>query len=90
LTSGRSFQEALEDMDKRDRTKTIPEDYIMVTRVCILLRGLGMLLKLPPVSIAEAWRPFCEQCLENEFEDLEVGDLKVEANVEDDMKESNK
>ena len=53
----------MEEMDKKDRTKQIPEQYVMAGRVCILLRGLGRLLRVKPIKIAEEWRPLAEQCL---------------------------
>jgi hypothetical protein len=53
----------MEDFDRIDRTKKIPDQFVFVVRVCMLLRGLGRLLKEPPVSIATVWKPYAERAL---------------------------
>ena len=46
---------------------------MFVTRVCILMRGLGTLLGADPISLARAWRPLALRVLE-ETRDLEGQD----------------
>ena len=65
INIGKNFQQFMEEMDKKDRTKSIPDQYVMVTRVCILMRGLGRLLKVPPIHLAEQWKPIALQALKD-------------------------
>lgn len=62
-TDGKGFQMYLAALDQQDRITSVPDDYIMVSRVCLLLRGIGMLLGVPPVSVAQQWKPICEQVI---------------------------
>jgi aarF domain-containing kinase len=62
-TDGQGFQMYLAALDKQDRITSTPDDYIMVSRVCLLLRGIGMLLGIPPVSVAQQWKPICEKVM---------------------------
>jgi hypothetical protein len=50
-------------MDRMDRIVKMEEDYISVDRVAVLMHGLGGLLQQPPFSLAEAWKPYALQCL---------------------------
>ena len=59
----KSLQAFMEEMDKRDRTKGLPDQYVMAGRVCIILRGLGRLLNVSPIRIAEEWKPFAEKAI---------------------------
>jgi hypothetical protein len=40
----------------------MPEDYVMVARVAVFMRGLGTFLQ-HPISIAKAWRPLAVEVL---------------------------
>lgn len=61
----------------------MPEDYVMVARVAVFMRGLGTFLQ-HPISIAKAWRPLAIEVLkekeqhEHEHEPLAHGATAAE------------
>ncbi|KAI8825167.1 ABC1 family-domain-containing protein [Fimicolochytrium jonesii] len=56
-----NLQQYNEYLAKVDKTITFPEGSLMIARCSMLLRGMGTLLGLPPVSIAQGWRQFTEE-----------------------------
>jgi aarF domain-containing kinase len=60
---GLNMQEFMEEMDRRDKAKKIPEDYVMAARAAIILRGIANLLGHPPVYIATEWKPIAQRAL---------------------------
>ena len=62
--AGMSIHQFMEEMNRRDKTKTIPEQYVMVVRVSMLLRGIATLLGIQePISVCDYWKPYAEQVL---------------------------
>ena len=54
----------MEDMNRKDKTKTIPEQYVMVVRVSMLLRGIATLLGIQePISVCNMWKPYAQRAL---------------------------
>lgn len=62
VCEGKNAQLFFEDLAKRDEILEIAQGYLMVARVGILLRGLGMWLQIPH-STAEKWLPIAKQFL---------------------------
>ena len=53
----------MEELQRRDAIKTVPEAFITVQRATVLLRGCGIALGAQ-VSIAQAWAPAARALLE--------------------------
>ena len=68
LTRGMHIQTFMESMEKEDPIVALPREFVMVSRVSLMLRGLGHALKQPR-SIAKAWRPLAERVLREEGEE---------------------
>uniref|UniRef100_A0A7S4NNQ9 Protein kinase domain-containing protein n=1 Tax=Guillardia theta TaxID=55529 RepID=A0A7S4NNQ9_GUITH len=62
VTQGMDARSFVEKLQQRDNFESVPNDYIMVARTSVLLRGLGSRLG-KNVSIAKAWRHLAEQVL---------------------------
>jgi len=62
LCAGRHIQQVLDDLQKADPVVAIAEEFVLVGRVCVMLRGLGFVLQQPR-STAVAWLPIAKQCL---------------------------
>lgn len=63
----RNIQEYMEELNKLDPTKKIPEQYVMSVRLAVLLRGIARLLNHPtPLHLAEEWAPFARELLNKE------------------------
>jgi aarF domain-containing kinase len=60
ICEGKNAQLYFEDLAKRDEILQVPEGYLMVARVGILLRGLGTWLQLPH-STAQKWLPTAQK-----------------------------
>ena len=45
----------MEELYAKDPMKKIPDHYVIAVRLCMLMRGIGVLLKQPPVSLANVW-----------------------------------
>ena len=52
----------LDELQKADPLVAIAEEFVLVGRVCVMLRGLGFVLRQPR-STALAWLPVAKQCL---------------------------
>ena len=63
VCEGKNAQLFFEELAKRDEILEIPEGYLMVARVGILLRGLGTWLQIPH-STAQKWLPKAKEFLE--------------------------
>lgn len=50
----------------------MPENFVLVARVAVFMRGLGTFLQ-HPISIAKAWRPLAIQVLKEKEEPLALG-----------------
>ena len=66
LTNGMHIQMFMEDLQSKDPILSIPDQYIMVGRASIMLRGLAHALQQSR-SVADAWRPIAEQVLRDEL-----------------------
>jgi hypothetical protein len=55
----------MEDLQARDPIETLPNEFIMVGRTSIMLRGLAHALKQPR-SVAKAWKPIAMKVLSEE------------------------
>lgn len=55
-TGGLNLQQFMEEMDKKDRTVKIPENFVFAVRASILLRGIAGLLGIEGVSMVNEWR----------------------------------
>ena len=67
VCEGKNAQLFFEELAKRDEILKIPDGYLMVARVGMLLRGLGTWLQLPH-STAQKWLPVAKQFLKNYHE----------------------
>ncbi|KAI8895917.1 ABC1 family-domain-containing protein [Globomyces pollinis-pini] len=78
VTDGLGLQAYMEMMDKRDRTKRIPENMFMAVRTCIILRGLSAILgpNHPPISISHEWQHYAKLALQMFPEDLDHDHIK--------------
>ncbi|KAL7546219.1 hypothetical protein ACHAWF_009558 [Thalassiosira exigua] len=65
LTEGKHIQVFMEHLYDRDPIERIPEQYIMASRVSIILRGLGHAVHQSR-SAAKAWKPIAERVLREE------------------------
>lgn len=63
LTGGKHIQVFMEDLQSRDPIEHIPEEYVLLSRSTLLIRGLAHALHQPR-SIAKAWKPIAERVLE--------------------------
>ena len=52
----------VDELQAKDPVTKVGEDYVMVGRVCIMLRGLGYILKQPR-STSDAWLPLAKRIL---------------------------
>jgi aarF domain-containing kinase len=64
LTEGKHIQVYMEHLHDSDPVDQIPQQYIMASRVSILLRGLGHAVHQSR-SVAKAWRPIAVKALED-------------------------
>ena len=64
LTEGKHIQLFMEELHDRDPVETLPQQYIMASRVSILLRGLGHAVHQSR-SVAKEWRPIAEKALQD-------------------------
>ncbi|EED95588.1 predicted protein [Thalassiosira pseudonana CCMP1335] len=65
LTEGQHIQLYMEHLHHKDPVEHLPQQYIMASRVSILLRGLGHAVHQSR-SVAEAWKPIAEKVLKEE------------------------
>lgn len=66
LTEGKHIQLFLEDIQARDPITSIPQQFIMVGRTSIMLRGIAHALRQSR-SVAKAWKPLAEKVLKDEI-----------------------
>ena len=57
-----NIQALLDDLQAQDPVVKVGEDYVLVGRVCIMLRGLGHILKQPR-STSDVWLPLAKRLL---------------------------
>ena len=67
-TPTRAAQVYVEALNAADRTVTVGDDFVLVSRASLMLRGLGHLLT-PHRSAAAAWAPIAERVLRAAGED---------------------
>ena len=67
VTRGRHVQAFLDGLEARDPQTRTSDDYVMVARCSMMLRGLGHILNQPR-SAAKAWAPIAEKVLRDEGE----------------------
>ena len=65
LTEGKHIQLYMEHLHDNDPVEHLPQQYIMASRVSILLRGLGHAVHQSR-SVAKAWKPIAEKALKDE------------------------
>lgn len=65
LTEGKHIQLYMEHLHDNDPVEHLPQQYIMASRVSILLRGLGHAVHQSR-SVAKAWKPIAEKVLKDE------------------------
>lgn len=63
LTEGKHIQLFMEHLHDNDPVEHLPQQYIMASRVSILLRGLGHAVHQSR-SVAKAWKPIAVKALE--------------------------
>lgn len=66
LTKGMHIQMFMEDLQSRDGIQELPRDYISISRMTLILRGLGHALHQSR-SIASSWRPIAERVLKEDL-----------------------
>jgi hypothetical protein len=62
LTAGKHVQRVLDDLQARDPVVRVADDFVLVGRVCVMLRGLGFVVRQPR-STAVAWWPLARSAL---------------------------
>ena len=67
-TGGRNTQAYIEDLQARDPTKSIGDDFVLVARCSLMLRGLGHQLNQHR-SAAKAWAPMADAVMRAAGED---------------------
>jgi len=67
LTEGTHIQLYMEELHNKDPVHHLPQQYIMASRVSILLRGLGHAVHQSR-SVAKAWREIAVTALKDEEE----------------------
>lgn len=65
ITGGKHIQLFLEELENEDPVTQLPEEFIMVSRVSIILRGLAHHLQQSR-SAAQLWKPIAEEVLARE------------------------
>ena len=65
LTQGKHIQMFMEDLEAKDPIESLPNQFIMVGRASIMLRGLAHAV-YQSRSIAKAWKPIAESVLKLE------------------------
>jgi aarF domain-containing kinase len=65
LTDGKHIQVFMEELQERDPIESLPNEFIMVGRTSIMLRGLAHALQQPR-SVAKAWKPIALHVLSEE------------------------
>mmetsp|Transcript_21333 Transcript_21333/g.30895 ORF Transcript_21333/g.30895 Transcript_21333/m.30895 type:complete len:146 (+) Transcript_21333:1647-2084(+) len=65
LTEGKHIQVFMEDLEGQDPIIHLPQQYIMIGRASVMLRGLGHALHQSR-SVAKIWRPIAVRVLEEE------------------------
>ena len=70
VTGGKNTQAYIEELQARDATVALGDDYVLVARASLMLRGLGHLLNQHR-SVARAWAPLAEKVLRGAGEDPE-------------------
>jgi len=68
VTGGRHVQQYIEALERRDQAKTVADDYVLVCRASLMLRGLGHVLNQHR-RCAVAWRPIAERVMREAGED---------------------
>jgi aarF domain-containing kinase len=66
LTDGMHIQMFMEALQSRDPIEELPNQYIMVGRTSVMLRGLAHALQQSR-SVAHAWKPIAEKVLREEL-----------------------
>lgn len=67
IMDGMDIQNFFEALSKKDPVEQMGEDYVMASRVAILLRGVSTALEYP-VSMASMWRGNAEKLLREQGE----------------------
>ena len=67
ITNGLHIQEFMEYLDAKDPVEHLVKDFVMVSRVTILLRGVAHALQQGR-SVAKVWKPIAERVLLEETE----------------------
>ncbi len=67
LTDGKHIQVFMEDLQEKDPIDTLPNEFIMVGRTSIMLRGIAHAVQQPR-SVAKAWKPVAMKVLSEEAE----------------------
>ncbi|RHY79612.1 hypothetical protein DYB30_011834 [Aphanomyces astaci] len=68
VTDGLNIQLFIEALEARDPIVSQADDFVMASRVSLLLRGLSYALRYP-MSHAQMWAPLAKQILATELED---------------------
>lgn len=62
FSRGRHIQHVLDELQRVDPVVAVAEDFVLVGRVCAMLRGLGFVLRQPR-STSRAWLPLARSLL---------------------------
>lgn len=65
LTGGKHIQLFLEDLQAKDPIESLPDQYILVGRASVILRGLAHTLHQSR-SVAKLWKPIAVEVLRKE------------------------
>jgi aarF domain-containing kinase len=78
VTDGMGLQMYVEQLNNRDTGKALPDQYILAARMCVILRGLSVILgpNHPPISLAYRWKGLAQRAVYMYPEDYETDDYK--------------
>eukprot|EP00505_MAST-04D_sp_SCG-Rhode-Island_P002028 Stramenopile-MAST_4_protein_2028 len=76
VTEGLNIQLFLEYLDKRDPVVSNRDEFIMPSRMAVMLRGLSFALKYP-VRPAELWLPFAQEIIQQYEEGQSIPDPTI-------------
>ena len=81
VTRGKHIQHLLDDLQRTDPVEAPGQEFVLVARVCVLLRGLGFVLHQPR-STSQAWLPIARSLLVAHGEWDPADDARLEAAAE--------
>lgn len=79
VSEGMEMREFMESLREKDRTKSIPEQFVLAVRSNMMLRGISRLFQINNLSLAKEWERYADFALK-EYPSNAVDDEIVEFN----------